>query len=201
MKLLRNLTLTIALSIGLLGLAALARQPGSYFSYSSGTANLLSQIHFNNTGANLQSSYLDFLANLYEPMAFQNAVFEVDASGVFMGSSYFYASARDWARLGQLMLDDGVVNGQRLVSSDWIRAATSPNSSENETAYGYQWWLNRGDSQLRWPDLPEDSFAAQGNRQQWVMIIPSRDVVIVRLGWTAGRYPGNDRFAEILQSL
>ena len=179
----------------------LARQPGSYFSYSSGTANLLSQVYFDNAGATLQSSYQDFMDNLYEPMAFQNAVFEVDASGVFMGSSYFYASARDWARLGQLMLGNGVINNQRLVSSDWIKAATTPNSSANEKAYGYQWWLNRGDGQLRWPDLPEDSFAAQGNRQQWVMIIPSRDVVIVRLGWTAGRYPGNERFAEILQNL
>ena len=179
----------------------LARAPGSYFSYSSGTANLLSRIYFDNTGATLQSSHDDFMANLYQPMAFQNAIFEVDASGVFMGSSYFYASARDWARLGQLMLDDGVINGQRLVSSAWVRAATSPNSSENEKAYGYQWWLNRGDDRLRWPDLPEDSYAAQGNRQQWIMIIPSRDAVIVRLGWTAGGYPGNERFAEILENL
>ena len=179
----------------------LTRQPGSYFSYSSGTANLLSQVYFDNTGATLQTSYNDFMDNLYEPMAFQNAVFEVDASGVFMGSSYFYASARDWARLGQLMLDDGVINGQRLVSSDWIRAATSPNTSANEKAYGYLWWLNRGDSQLRWPDLPADAFAAQGNRQQWIMVVPSSDIVIVRLGWTAGGYPVNDHFAGILRSL
>ena len=179
----------------------LARTPGSYFSYSSGTANLLSRIYFNHTGGTLQSSYDDFMENLFAPMAFQNAIFEVDANGVFMGSSYFYASARDWARLGQLMLDDGVINGQRLVSSDWIRAATSPNSSENEKAYGYQWWLNQGDGQPRWPDLPEDSYAAQGNRQQWMMIVPSRDAVIVRLGWTAGSYPGNERFAEILKNL
>jgi CubicO group peptidase (beta-lactamase class C family) len=179
----------------------LTRQPGSYFSYSSGTANLLSQVHFDKTGATLQSSYRDFMDNIYEPMAFQNAIFEVDASGVFMGSSYFYASARDWARLGQLMLNDGVINGRRLISSDWIRASTSPNSSENEKAYGYLWWLNSGDSRLRWPDLPADSYAAQGNRQQWIMIVPSRDVVIVRLGWTAGRYPVNERFVDILQQL
>ena len=179
----------------------LAKQPGRYFSYSSGTANLLSQVYFDNAGGTPQSSYSDFMTNIHEPMAFQNSIFEVDASGVFMGSSYFYASARDWARLGQLMLDDGVINGRRLISSDWIEASTSPNGSENERAYGYQWWLNSGDSRLRWPDLPEDAFAAQGNRQQWIMIVPSRDVVIVRLGWTAGRYPANERFAEILRQL
>ncbi len=175
--------------------------PGSRFNYSSGTASLLSLIYFNVTGGSLDSSYGDFMEHIYRPMAFQNAVFEVDSTGVFMGSSYFFASARDWARIGQLMLDNGVINGQRLLSEIWVSQATSPNSSENEKAYGYQWWLNRGDASLRWPDLPEQAFAAQGNRQQWMMVIPSRSTVIVRLGWSAGRYPVNDRFARLLDAL
>ncbi len=179
----------------------LVHEPGAHFNYSSGTANLLSLVYFNNTGASLRSSYRDFMENIYVPMAFQHAVFEVDAGGVFMGSSYFYASARDWARIGQLMLNGGVINGRRLVSADWVRKATSPNTAENDAAYGYQWWLNRGNAQLRWPDLPEDAFAAQGNRQQWVMVVPSRETVIVRLGWTAGSYPANQRFAAILDAL
>ncbi|MCB1670800.1 MAG: serine hydrolase [Gammaproteobacteria bacterium] len=179
----------------------LAHPPGTWFNYSSGTASLLSLIYFNSTGGTLSASYRDFMDNIYRPMGFQNAVFEVDASGVFMGSSYFYASARDWARIGQLMLDDGVINDQRLVSGSWVREATTPNSSENEKAYGFQWWLNRGDARLRWPDLPEQAFAAQGNRQQWVMVIPSQDTVIVRLGWTAGYYPVNRQFARILDAL
>jgi hypothetical protein len=138
---------------------------------------------------------------IYKPMAFQNAVFETDASGVFASSSYFYASARDWARMGQLMLNGGVINGQRLVTSEWVHRASSPNDSDNDRAYGYQWWLNRGNDQLRFADLPQDSYYANGNRQQLVMVVPSAEAVIVRLGWTSGSYPVNDNFARILQLL
>lgn len=179
----------------------LVTPPGLRFNYSSGTANLLSRLHFERTGATLQSSYDDYIAHIATPLALRNAVLETDASGVFVGSSYFYASARDWARIGQLMLNGGVINGQRLVSEDWVRQSTQSNPSDNDKAYGYQWWLNSGNAQLRWSDLPEDSFAAQGNRQQNMMIIPSKDLVIVRLGWTSGHYPLNERFAQILAAI
>lgn len=174
--------------------------PGSYFNYSSGTANLLARIAFDKAGGP-QQNYDDFMANIYQPLAFQNAVFEVDASGVFMGSSYLYASAQDWARIGQLMLNGGTLNGQRIVREDWIARATTPNDSQNQKAYGYQWWLNRGNESLRWAALPADAFAAQGNRQQYLMIVPSLDLIIVRLGWTAGGYPVSDNFAEIANQL
>jgi len=179
---------------------ALQNQPGAVFNYSSGTANLLSRVHHETLGGP-QAAYDDFMANIYEPMAFDNAVFEVDASGVFAGSSYFYASGRDWARLGLLMLEDGVINGQRLVSEDWVRRATSPNDSVNDRAYGYQFWLNRGNETLRFRDLPEDAYYANGNRQQLVMVLPSQDAVIVRLGWTSGRYPVNENFSRIVAQL
>ena len=180
---------------------SLARLPGEYFNYSSGTANVLSRVYFEKTGGIFEDSYRDFLENIYRPMGFTNAVFEVDASGVLMGSSYLYASARDWARLGQLMLNGGVINGTRIVENDWLTRATTPNNTENNKAYGYQWWLNRGNEQLRWPDFPEDAYSAQGNRQQWMVVIPSREAIIVRLGWTAGSYPMNERFARILDQL
>ncbi len=179
----------------------LGNRPGVHFNYSSGTANLLSRLYFEHTGASLQASYDDYSEHIAKPLGFAHAVFETDASGVFVGSSYFYASARDWARLGQLMLDGGVINRQRLVSSAWVRQSTQANQSENDKAYGYQWWLNSGNEELRWPDLPNDSFAAQGNRQQNMMIIPSKDAVIVRLGWTSGRYPVNEQFAQIVEAL
>src|SRR5690606_8864046 len=132
-------------------------------------------------------------------LGFQNAVFETDAAGVFVGSSYFYAAARDWARLGQLMLNGGVLNGHRVVSREWVSQSVTPNASENTRAYGYQWWLNAGDAALRWPDLPADAFAAQGNRQQVLMVIPSEDLVIARLGWTSGSYPVNAHMAAIIE--
>jgi len=179
----------------------LLHPPGTHFNYSSGTANILSKLYFDHTGGTLQSAYDDYAENILTPMSFQDAVFETDASGIFVGSSYFYASARDWARLGQLMLNGGEINGRRIVSKDWVAHSTTPNDSENNQAYGYQWWLNDGGPTLRWPDLPTDSFAAQGNRQQTLMVLPSRDAVIVRLGWTSGNYPVNENFAKVLDAV
>ena len=175
--------------------------PGSHFNYSSGTANLLSRIFFDRTGGSLQSAWNDYVANVVVPMSLQHTVFEADASGVFKGSSYLYASAQDWARMGQLMLDEGVINGRRIVSRDWVRRSTSPNQSDNGVAYGYQWWLNAGAARLRWPDLPEDAYAAQGNREQILMVVPSANAVLVRLGWSDPGYPVNARFREILDAL
>ena len=179
----------------------LGNTPGSHFNYSSGTANLLSRLYFKTIGGTAQSNYDDFQQHIAAAFNFQNAIFETDASGAFVSSSYFYASGRDWARIGQLMLDGGVINGERLVRGDWVSRATAQNASNNDKAYGYQWWLNQGNTDLRWPSLPAESFAANGNRQQLVMVVPSLDLVIARLGWTAGRYPADARFAEIIDSL
>ncbi|MFM1896207.1 MAG: hypothetical protein RLZZ385_1281, partial [Pseudomonadota bacterium] len=178
----------------------LEHRPGTVFNYSSGTANLLAYLHYLRTGADPASAHRDFLDHIYRPLGMQNAVFETDASGVFVGSSYFYAPARDWARLGQLMLNNGEINGRRIVREDWVARSVTPNTSGNEKAYGFQWWLNRGDEGLRWPSLPADAFAAQGNRQQWLMVIPSEQLAIVRLGWTAGSYPADSRFADLVSA-
>jgi CubicO group peptidase (beta-lactamase class C family) len=179
----------------------LLHPPGTHYNYSSGTANLLSKLYFDHTGATLQSTYDDYIENIFIPMSFQDAIFETDASGVFVGSSYLYASARDWARLGQLMLNGGEINGRRIISKEWVTQSSVANDTENNKAYGYQWWLNDGGSSLRWPDLPTDSFAAQGNRQQTLMVLPASEAVIVRLGWTSGNYPVNEHFARILGNL
>ena len=175
-------------------------KPGVFFNYSSGTANLLSKVHQDTLGSP-QIAYDDFRENIFLPIGFQDAVFETDASGVFVGSSYFYASARDWARLGQVMLNAGTINGQRIVSADWVQRATSPNLTENDKAYGYQWWLNRGNEKLRFAELPADMYYASGNRRQFIMVFPSHNAVIVRLGWSSGPYPISDNFGEILESL
>lgn len=179
---------------------SLAHEPGTRFNYSSGTANLLSRLYTETLGSP-QAAYDDFMNAVFKPMAFQDSVFETDASGVFMGSSYFYASARDWARMGQLMLNGGTINGERIVTEEWIERATSPNGSLNSKAYGYQWWLNRGNGNYRFQAFPEGMYYANGNRQQLVMVFPSLDTVIVRLGWTAGRYPVSDNFSQILEAL
>jgi len=175
----------------------LVQAPGSLFSYSSGAAALLSLVH-QRAFDGPQQALEDFVAQIWQPMGFRHGLFETDSAGLLLGSSYFYASARDWARLGQLMLQRGELNGDRIVSEDWVRRATSTNGSANERAYGYQWWLNAGDEELRYPDLPEDSIYARGNREQVMMVAPSLDMIILRMGWSAESYPVNETFREII---
>lgn len=174
-----------------------AHPPGEHFYYSSGTTNLLAYLAWRRVGANTQAM-LDFFAReLAAPVGLRRATFELDASGVYLGSSFLYAPARDWARLGLLMLNDGVVGDTRLLPEGWVTRATTPNASANDPRYGYQFWLNGGGDELRWPDLDPDAYAMLGNRGQVVMMLPDRQALIVRLGWTAGDYPANARLARV----
>jgi CubicO group peptidase (beta-lactamase class C family) len=177
--------------------APLQHRPGEHFSYSSGTTNLLAKLFQQQVDGGLQGNLEYLYRELYQPLGMQHSLFEVDPSGGFVGSSYLYASARDWARIGQLMLGDGVINDQRLLEKNWIERATSPNHSANEQAYGYQFWLNSG-AQPRWPSLPADAYAALGNRKQVMMMVPSEDLLILRLGWSPGSYPTDENFAQLL---
>lgn len=89
----------------------------------------------------------------------------------------------------------------QLLPKGWVSQATSPNKSINERAYGYQFWLNRGDDELRWPTLPKDAFAMSSNRKQSVMMIPSKNLILVRLGWTKGDYPMEQNYSQLLELL
>lgn len=172
--------------------------PGKHFAYSSATTNLIMRWMYNELGNSTQNTY-DFLRHeLLSKMSMSNTVFETDSMGLFVGSSYIYASARDWARLGLLMLNEGHINGQQLLNKEYVQAAQQQNTSENYHAYGYQFWLNQNTDNLEYPQLPTDAYFMMGNRKQAVMIAPSEDAVIVRLGWTKGSYPMNERFSQIL---
>ena len=94
-----------------------------------------------------------------------------------------------------------VISGYRLLSQAWVTRAATPNTSDNDPRYGYQFWLNGGGETLRWPSLPAGAYAMRGNRAQVVMIVPSASAIVVRLGWTAGEYPTDQRFAAILEQL
>ena len=171
-----------------------AYPPGTHFAYSSGTTNLLMQLMTERLGGP-QAALKYLRQQIFAPLGIRNAVFEPDPSGVMVASSFIYASPRDWARLGLANLN------QSLVSQDWSRRAQTVNSSANGPAYGYQFWLNNGGEELRWPDLPADAYAMTGNRQQVVMIVPSRNTVIVRLGWSPGGYPTSSNFADLISVL
>jgi len=178
----------------------LSATPGTHFSYSSGTTNLLNRFMHKTLGDSTQLS-LDFLhTEVLTPLNMRLSTFETDSSGVFVGSSYLYASARDWARLGLLMINNGQVGDTQFLPKEWVKAASSPNNSDNDKRYGYQFWLNSGNGKndLRWPQLPEDAYAMMGNRKQSVMIIPSQNMVFVRLGWTRGDYPMEQNYKQLL---
>lgn len=176
---------------------AARNKTGELFSYSSGTTNILMDIVQDRLEGETQAD-VDYIANEFLfIMGMHSAQFETDAAGKFMGSSYLYATARDWAKLGQLMLNKGEINGRRLVTENYIAESLTPNQTTNDKAYGYQWWLNKGNAKKRWPSLPANSFAAMGNREQRVMVIPDSELIIVRLGWSPKDYRDDEIFAEI----
>ncbi len=179
----------------------LEHAPGRFFAYSSGTSNLLARLVYERVGASAQAQ-MDFIAReISAPLGLEATTFELDASGVFVGSSFIYATARDWARFGYLLVNDGQINGQRLLERDWVARATAANHSGNEPRYGYQLWLNDGGPNLHWPALPATAYAMQGNRSQVVMLLPSLNAVVVRLGWSANEYPVDANVARIVAAL
>lgn len=162
----------------------LREAPGSRFYYSSGNSNILSGIIRSAVG---EKDYLNFpRERLFQPLGMRSMLLEPDANGSFVGSSYAFATARDWARFGLLYLNDGWWNGQRILPEGWVKATVTPNPVAPMGEYGYQFWLNAG---KRYPALPTDLYYADGYEGQYVVIIPSRKVVLVRLGQTA-----NDQF-------
>ena len=131
-----------------------------------------------------------------------SVVLEPDASGTFVGSSYCFATARDWARFGLLYLNDGVFNGQQILPVGWVKQSVAPSSAAEQGQYGFQWWLNTGEKDhpenRLFPLLPEDLFFADGFEGQNLFIIPSKKLVVVRLGLTRKRNYGEEEFLVAL---
>ena len=121
----------------------------------------------------------------------KSVVMEVDASGNFVGSSYMYATARDWAKFGLFCLNNGNWNGVQILPTNWIEYVTTPTINSPNGNYGAQFWLNAGHksdhSDRPMPDLPADLFYCSGYEGQFVIIVPSLDLVVVRLGLYTSR--------------
>lgn len=162
--------------------------PGTNWSYSSGTTNILSRIVFQATGGTLEGMTRFAQKRLFEPTGMTSALIEPDEAGVQVGSSYAYATARDWARYGLLHLNKGRAGGKQLLSKEWLDFAVTPTKAAPRPVYGAQLWLNHaeaeGERRKLYPDLPEDTVMARGHSFQIVAAIPSQDAVLVRLGWT-----------------
>jgi CubicO group peptidase (beta-lactamase class C family) len=159
--------------------------PGTRWEYSSATTNLVSAHLRERIGDD--SAYLALpRERLFDPIGMRSAVMEPDAAGTLVGSSFMYATARDWARFGLLFLRDGVWNGRRILPEGWVEYSVTPAPAADLGRYGAHWWLNAGEpgspERRPRPDLPADLYWASGFQGQYVAVIPSRDLVVVRLG-------------------
>jgi CubicO group peptidase (beta-lactamase class C family) len=156
----------------------LVGDPDSTWNYSSGTTNLLAGPLLKEQFAS-QQEYLDFwYRELLDKIGMHSALIETDLSGSFVGSSYGWANTRDWARFGLLYLNQGNWNGEQIIDSSWVDYVSTPTRT-SDGRYGAQFWLNAGG---HYPDVPRDLFSANGYQGQYVFIIPSKNLVIVRTG-------------------
>lgn len=186
---------------------SLKHKPGTVFNYSDGTANILCYIIRKTVG---DKDYYRFpYEQLFNKIGMNNTLLEVDGSGTFVGSSYCYATARDWARFGLLYLNDGVWNGKRILPEGWVkftaRASDARNSSKGGK-YGALWWTNTSDNgnpaNKKYPHVPSDCFSCQGYDGQYVWVIPSKKLVVVRLAFEQGSNLDPDIFlSEIIKAL
>jgi CubicO group peptidase (beta-lactamase class C family) len=158
--------------------------PGKTWSYASGTTNIVSAIVRRTVG---DRAYFGWpRAALFDPIGITSATLEPDAAGTFVCSSFMFATARDWARFGQLFLQDGVWEGRRILPVDWVKFSTTPTTPSLLGNFGAHWWLKLGpeigggtDAAAR---IPRDAFFAIGHEAQTLTVIPSQRLVAVRLG-------------------
>jgi CubicO group peptidase (beta-lactamase class C family) len=139
----------------------------------------------------------DFLSfpqrQLFDRIGIRSMVLETDAWGTFIITGHDWGGSRDWARFGLLHLWDGVWDGERILPEGWIDFISTPAPGDSSQGYGGQFWLNRGGAMRR---LPADAYWAAGYMGQYTMIIPSRDLVVVRQGPSPGGSAGH--FEELV---
>lgn len=155
----------------------LEHEPGSYWSYASGTTNIVSRCATRALGAKGEDFHRFMRERLFDPLGMKTPVPKFDAAGTFIGSSFCFCSPRDFARFGLLYLRDGVWEGERLLPEGWVDYARTPTWQQQgaEAPYGAHWWLG-----LAGPG----SFSANGYEGQYTVIIPDLDMVVVRNGKT-----------------
>lgn len=163
----------------------LVADPGTRFNYSTGTPVILSRVWQNAIGNERAALEWPRLA-LFGPLGMGTAVLETDEAGTFAGGSYLYASARDWARFGQMLLQNGEWDGNRILSADYVAMMHSP--APTDAAYGQGLlWMDGPANDIRAGDdaqygLPEDAYWLLGHDGQSTAIVPSANLVVVRMG-------------------
>ena len=153
--------------------------PGTHWYYSSGSTNIVMRALRSRFPSD--EAFLSYLhGRLFAPLGIRNAYFEPDMSGTPVGSSYLYVTARDYARFGQMYLEDGCVAGKRILPEGWVDYTVTP-ASDSKGGYGAFFWLNRDKSIA---EAPEDMFSCIGHDGQRIFIIPSKELVAVVLGYS-----------------
>lgn len=177
---------------------SLAHTPGTVFSYSSGNSNILARIIRQTVGEKDYAAYP--FTNLFYKLNMYNTLFEPDASGTYVGSSYINATARDYARFGLLYYNDGIWNGERILPEGWVQQTATAPAANKKKNYGYQFWLNgfENDTATRryYPNVPDDLFFCDGYAFQAIYIIPSKKLVVVRLGLTLDQSFDENKFLK-----
>jgi CubicO group peptidase (beta-lactamase class C family) len=172
---------------------------GSFWNYSSGDANLLSAIirkSISDDRLYQQSLYTDLL----HPIGMLNTKVETDASGLFIASSYSYGTVRDWARFGLLFMNNGVVAGDTILSPGWVQFMKTPVEASNGK-YAGTFWLQEPLEENALVDAPSDIFFADGFQGQRVYIIPSKELVVVRMGFGMANFNLNNFLSEVISTL
>ena len=167
--------------------AELDSLPGTKWQYSSGPTNIISRVL--REALRDDAQYLAYPRRaLFDRLGMSSAVMETDAAGTFVGSSYMHATARDWARFGALYAQDGIWNGERILPAGWVAYTATPVPADREQRSGAHFSLkvppHYGGNDAR---LPVEALHAVGHEGQFVTIVPSRELVIVRLGRTRHR--------------
>lgn len=159
----------------------LVASPGTKFNYSGGSSVLLARLWQNAVGADARAYPQE---RLFKPLGMNSAVLEADPSGTFLGEAFLFANAHDWVRFGEFLRLNGEWNGARLLPPGFVDYMRSPVPASDEghgPVYGRgQLWLGPGQG-FR---LPADTFMLQGHLRQVIAIIPSRKLVILRMGLT-----------------
>ena len=171
--------------------------PDSMWVYSSGTTNLASLILRRSFQSDAE--YLQYPREaLFNKIGMKSAIFELDASGTFVGSSYLYATMRDYARFALLYMNEGNWLGEQILPEGWVDYSVQP-ALGSEGAYGAFFWLNLSDDQ---PDAPKDTYMCKGHDGQFIFIIPSKELIVVRTGFSkSGEFDTNLMLKGILDSL
>jgi len=176
--------------------ARLAVHPGKGWKYTDASALLLSRIVRDQVGGDEASVYAFAHRELFDKLGMQNVTLEFDGAGTPIGASHMWAPARSWARFGMLYLHDGVVGGERILPPGWVDYSASLTAGSEFVGYGAGFWTNRGDSaggrRRISGGMPVDAFIARGAQGQYVVIVPSKKLVVTRFGAAFTHYDDID---------